>query len=50
MLFKDIVESAVATIHTDESIHFPDCKVSEHGDLLQTTFPDIKLRPKHRFI
>ena len=31
MLLKDIVELAVATRHTEESIHFLDCKVSEHS-------------------
>lgn len=50
LLLKDIVELAVATRHTDESIHFLQCKVSEHRDLLQTTFPDFQLRPKHHFI
>ncbi len=45
MLLKDIVELAV-----DESIHGLDCKVSEHGNLLQTTFPDFKIHPKHHFI
>lgn len=49
LLLKDIVESAVATRHTEESIYFLDCKVSEHRELLQSTFPDFK-RPKHHFI
>lgn len=53
LLLKDIVELAVATKHTEsvqESVHFLDCKVSEHRDLLQTTFPDFRLRPKHHQI
>lgn len=50
MLLKDIVELAVATRHTEESIHFFECKVSEHRELLQTTSPNFKLCPKHHFI
>lgn len=50
MLIKDIVELAVAMRHTEESIHFLACKVSEHGELWLATFPDIRLRPKHHFI
>ena len=50
MLLKDIVELAVATRHSEESIQFLDCKVSEHRELLQTTFPNFRLRPKHHFI
>lgn len=50
LLLKDIVELAVATKHTEESVHFLDCKVTEHRDLLQTTFPDFRLRPKHHYI
>lgn len=42
LLLKDIVELAVATKHTEESAHFLDCKLSEHRDLLQTTFPDFR--------
>lgn len=50
LLLKDMVELAVATKHTEESVHFLDCKVSEHRDLLQTTFPNFRLRPKHHYI
>lgn len=41
---------AVATKHTEESVHFLDCKVSEHRELLQDTFPNFRLRPKHHFV
>lgn len=50
LLLKDIVELAVATRHTEESIYFLDCKVSEHRELLQSTFSDFRLRPEHHFI
>lgn len=50
LLLKEIVELAVATKHTEESVHFLDCKVSEHRELLQTTFPDFRLRPKHHYL
>lgn len=48
MLLKDILELAVATRHTEESIHF--LEVSEHKELLQSTFADFRSRPKHHFI
>lgn len=50
MLLKDIVQLAVATKHTEELINFLDCKVSEHRQLLQNTFPDFRLRPKNHYI
>lgn len=50
MLLKDIVELAVAPRHTEETRHFLDCKIAEHRHLLQLTFPDFSLRPKHHFV
>lgn len=50
MLLKDIVEIVMSSHFTDELIHFLDCKISEHRELLQTTFPNFRLRPKHHFI
>lgn len=50
MLLKDIVELAVATKHTDETIHFLQCVVSEHREVLTATFPNYRLRPKHHYI
>lgn len=50
LLLKDIVELAVATRHTEESIHFLALKISEHRQLLLATFPDYRLRPKHHFV
>lgn len=47
MLLKDIVELAVAPRHTEETLHFLDCKIAEHRQLLQSTFPHFCLRPKH---
>ena len=50
MILKDIVEMVVSSHFTDELIHFLECKISEHRELLQQTFPTYKLRPKHHFI
>lgn len=50
MLLKDILELVMSSHFTDELLHFLDCKISEHRELLQETFPNYKLRPKHHFI
>lgn len=50
MDLKDIVELVVAPVHTEESIAFLDCKISEHRQKFQEVFPDVKLIPKHHFI
>lgn len=50
MLLKDIVELAVASKHTDESIHDLGCKITKHRELLQSTFPNFRLKRKHHFI
>lgn len=41
---------AVASKHTDESIHDLGCKITEYRELLQSTFPNFRLKPKHHFI
>lgn len=50
MLLKDILELVVSSHFTDELIHILDCKIAERRELLQETFPNYKLRPKHHFI
>ncbi len=50
MLLKDITELAVAPKHTEETLNFLDCKIAEHRRLLQSTFPEFRLRPKHHFV
>ncbi|KAL2080249.1 hypothetical protein ACEWY4_024042 [Coilia grayii] len=50
MLLKDMVEIVMSSHFNDELIDFLDCKISEHRELLQTTFPNYRLRPKHHFI
>ena len=50
MLLKDILEIVMSSHFTEELIHFLVCKISEHRELLQQTFPTYKLRPKHHFI
>lgn len=50
MLLKDIVELVVAPKHTDDTLHFLECKLAEHRELLQSSFPDFRLRPKHHYV
>lgn len=50
MLLKDIVALVVAPQFNEESLYILDYKVAEHRDLLQSTFPDFTLRPKHHYI
>lgn len=50
MLVKDIVELVVAPKFTEETVYFLECKLAEHRELLQSTFPEFRLRPKHHYI
>lgn len=47
---KDIVELLASCTFTDESLCYLDAKISEHRRLLQSVFPDLKLKPKHHFL
>ena len=50
MLVKDIVELVVAPRFTEETLYFLECKLAEHRELLQSAFPQFRLRPKHHYI
>lgn len=50
MDLKDIVELVVAPAHTDESIAYLECKISEQGQKDQDLFPDVKLQLKHHYL
>lgn len=50
MLLKDMLELVMSSCFTEELIHFLECKISEHREVLQKTFPNYRLRPKHHFI
>ena len=50
MTLKDIVELAVAPVHTVETIAYLDFKISEHRDRFLALFPEQKLIPKHHFL
>lgn len=50
MLLKDIVELIVAPKHTDETLHFLEFKLAEHKELLQSTFLNFRLQPKHHYV
>lgn len=47
---KEIVELAVAQIHTEESIGYLQWKISDHRQKYQEAFPNKKLLPKHHYI
>ncbi len=50
MLVKDIVELIVTPRFTEETLYFLESKLAEHRELLQSTFPGFRLRPKHHYI
>lgn len=50
MDLKDIVELAVSHKFTDDTIQYLTCKVTDHRQLLQEVFPNLRLRPKHHYI
>jgi len=47
---KDISELVVAPVHSQESIAYLECKISEHRQRYQELFPDQRLLPKHHFL
>lgn len=47
---KDIVELAVAPLHTEDSISYLDFKISEHRAIFQEVFPHKRIQPKHHFL
>lgn len=47
---KDIVELLASSTFTDESLCYPDAKISEHRKLLLNVFPGLQLKPKHHFL
>lgn len=40
----------MAPRHTEETLHFMECKIAAHRHLLQSTFPDFLLKPKHHYL
>lgn len=50
ILLKEVLELVLSPRFTDESLYFLECKLSEHRELLQSAFPDCRLRPKHHYI
>lgn len=50
MELKDIVELAMSHTFTDDTIQYMACKISDHRQLLQEVFPNLRLRPKHHYI
>lgn len=50
MVLKDIVELLVAPTHTEDSIDYLECKISEHRKIYQELLPNVQLLPKHYFL
>lgn len=50
MTLKDIVELAVAPVHTEQSICYLGTLISEHRNRYLEVFPQEKLLPKHHFL
>lgn len=50
MTLKDVVELLVAPTHTEESIAYLECKISEHHKRYQELFPQMQLLPKHHYM
>lgn len=50
MDLKEIVELAVAQVHTEESIAYLQCKISDHRQKYQEAFPNQRLLPKHHYL
>lgn len=50
MDLKDIVELSVARFHTDDTIAYLECKITEHRQKYTELFPGIVLWPKHHFV
>ncbi|KAI3363583.1 hypothetical protein L3Q82_001177 [Scortum barcoo] len=47
---KDLVELVLSPVFTEDVIQYLSMKISDHRQLLQEVFPDVKLRPKHHYI
>lgn len=47
---KDLVELLSTPYFTSDTLCYIQAKISDHRQLLQTVFPEKKLRPKHHFI
>lgn len=47
---KDIMELVVAPMHTDESIAYLECKISDHRQKYQELFPGVRVLPKHNYL
>nr|XP_020445017.1 uncharacterized protein LOC109953925 [Monopterus albus] len=50
MDLKDIVELLVSPTHTEDSIAYLECKISEHRKRYQELFPTLQLLPKHHYL
>ena len=50
MDLKDVVEIVLSPTFTEESLQYLQTKIQDHRRMLQETFPDFKLRPKHHYI
>ncbi len=50
MDLKEMVKLALCPSFSDETVDYFVCKISDHRQILQETFPEIRLRPKHHYV
>ncbi|KAK7921877.1 hypothetical protein WMY93_008779 [Mugilogobius chulae] len=50
LCLKDVLELAMSTKFTEDTIDYLNIKLSEHRALLKSAFPNYKLRPKHHYL
>ncbi len=49
MDLKEIVDIVVSNRLSEEALCYLSCKLLDHRNLLNSTFPEFRLRPKHHF-
>lgn len=50
MELKEVVELALCPSFTDETLDYFVCKISDHSQILQEVFPELRLHPKHHYV
>lgn len=50
MVLKEVVELALCPLFTDETVDFFACKISDHRQVLQEVFPDLRFCSKHHYV
>lgn len=50
MDLKDLVELVLSPVFTEDVLQYLSMKISDHRQLFQEVFPNVRLRPKHHYI